>query len=87
MSPAEIISMAREAGLPDAISAHPGVKDLCRRVAASEREACAKVCEERADVHEQSAPHEETKDYQLRMMVYAKHERRCAAAIRARGDK
>jgi hypothetical protein len=53
-------------------------------VAAAEREACAKVCEERADRHADDAQYEDTEDYKERSLVYAKHVRRCAAAIRAR---
>lgn len=55
-------------------------------VAEAEREECAKVCDERAQMHEDAAPYEETSDYMLRMLVYAKHERRCGAAIRSRSQ-
>jgi hypothetical protein len=44
-----------------------------------ERERCAKICEARAAEHEENGE-DEGDD---RFLVYAKHERRCAAAIRA----
>lgn len=51
-----------------------------------EREACAKACEEIAGRHEDSAACEHDQDFAMRFRVYAKHTRRCADAIRARGD-
>lgn len=39
----DIIRLAREAGLPDAISAHPGVQQLVRAAVEAERDACAGV--------------------------------------------
>lgn len=39
----DIIRMAQEAGLPDAISAHPGVQQLVRSAVAAERKACAQL--------------------------------------------
>jgi hypothetical protein len=44
----------------------------------AERERCAQVCEARAAEHEENAADESDE----RFAVYAKHERRCAAAIR-----
>ena len=41
---------------------------------------CARVCEQHAADHEESARDESDE----RFAVYAKHERRCAAAIKAR---
>lgn len=55
-------------------------------VAAAEREECAKVCEARAASHEEDSAYEDDADYKERYLVYAKHERRCADAIRARGQ-
>jgi hypothetical protein len=47
-----------------------------------ERERCAKICEARAAEHEENGE-DEGDD---RFLVYAKHERRCAAAIRAQKE-
>lgn len=49
-------------------------------------EMCAKVCEDRAASHEEDSSFEEDADYKQRYLVYAKHERRCAEAIRAKGQ-
>ena len=54
--------------------------------ATAEREACAKVCEQRAADHEEDSRLEDDPDYKERCLVYAKHERRCAKEIRARGS-
>lgn len=87
MTMEELLRMAASgANLPASLSAHPGVKDFGRRLAALARtqtlEAAAKVCEGRAADHEESAQYEENADYALRYRVYAKHERRCADEIR-----
>jgi len=89
----DVLRMAKEAGA-DPTHWHDGLitvgfhgKELlafAALVAAAEREACAKVCEERADRHADDAQYEDTEDYRERCMVYAKHVRRCAVAIRAR---
>lgn len=51
MTPADIERLAREAGLPASISAHPGVKHLCRlvRAAALEEAVLAVADEQLAD--------------------------------------
>lgn len=48
----------------------------------AERERCAKVADAIAAQHEADAPHEDTDDYRERKLVYAKHVRRVADAIR-----
>lgn len=88
----DIIRMAREAGIglvegASLVAFH--MSDLERfagLVAAAEREACAKVCEQRAADHEEDSRFEDDSDYKERFLVYAKHERRCAEEIRARGN-
>ena len=81
MTQDEIIRMAREAGLIEVFSQYGDMHikqakpELLERfaalVAAHEREACAKVCEEkRIQMNYSEAPYNQ-----------------CAAAIRARGDK
>ena len=48
MTPADILRMAREAGLPfydSALSDQSPVERFAALVAAAEREACAKLCE------------------------------------------
>jgi hypothetical protein len=47
-----------------------------------ERERCAKVCEDYAKEKEEASADEEDADYKERFLVYAKHVRKCAAAIR-----
>jgi hypothetical protein len=80
----DIIAMAREAGLlaeDEAwVSPHQeAIERFAALVAAAEREACAKACEQRA------------KDYGYETDFYAAEHvseaRYCAAAIRARGEK
>jgi hypothetical protein len=88
----DVLRMAREAGGDHDDGVYLFMIDELERfaalVAAAEREACAKVCEERADRHADDAQYEDTEDYKERSLVYAKHVRRCAAAIRARaGDQ
>lgn len=46
-------------------------------------EEAARVADAAADQHEEEAPFEDTDDYRERKLVYAKHIRRVAAAIRA----
>jgi acyl-CoA reductase-like NAD-dependent aldehyde dehydrogenase len=53
-------------------------------VAAREREACAKVCDQQAFKHVEASEDEETEDLRERCLVYAKHIRRCSGLIRAR---
>lgn len=56
-------------------------------VRAEALEEAAQVCDKYAQGKEDNAPYEDTPDYSLRMMVYAKHVRRCAEAIRALASK
>ena len=78
-----VIEMAREAGLPEAWISDTGVlkwSDLERfaeLVRADEREACAKVCEERIGGAVQ--PNEWWSGFKSAM-------KQCAAAIRARSN-
>ena len=93
MTQDEIIRMAQQVqdeGFAP-VGIWPEVRRLCELAfaagAAHEREACAKVCEEEAERHEEMSKYEDTEDYAERCLVYGKHIRTCAAAIRARGDK
>ena len=75
MTQDEIIRMAREAGFEGLIEKAWGIEQLERfaaLVAAHEREACAKVCEQ-IDTAAFGSERPEPND--------------CAAAIRARGEK
>ena len=45
----DIIRMAREAGLPSSELYHGNLERFAALVAAAEREACAKVCDEKVD--------------------------------------
>jgi hypothetical protein len=95
----DVLRMAREAAAFGRYHGNPikedsvelsfaAIERFAALVAASEREACAKVCEERADRHADDAQYEDTEDLRFRSLVYAKHVRRCAEAIRARaGDQ
>ena len=56
MSRDDIIRMAREAGLPAGYDDQ--LEDFAALVAAAERKACAKVCDERAMRCEYEAQHE-----------------------------
>jgi len=94
------LRLAREAGLPvsdkfdgigyvwcsDEYPIDEQLQRFANLVAAAEREACAKVCEQRAADHEEDSRFEDDPDYKERFLVYAKHERRCAKEIRARGN-
>jgi hypothetical protein len=71
----DIIRMAREAGLdPDLWNYTDAFERFAALVAAHEREACAKVCDNRI-TNEAGMQRE---DYE---------NRQCAAAIRARGEQ
>ena len=75
----DIIRMAQECGLTINGNVMLGVEHFANLVAVAEREACARVCENRAN------------GYQHETDVYA-HEHineanYCAAAIRARGEE
>ena len=70
MTQDEIIRMAREAGFIN-LALEPKLTRFAALVAAHEREACAKVCEEkRIQMNYTEAPYNQ-----------------CAAAIRARGER
>jgi DNA-binding protein YbaB len=73
MTREEIIRMAREAGLdPDLWNYTDAFERFAALVATAEREACAKVCEERQEVFQK---------------YYTKGlPKLCAEAIRARGN-
>jgi hypothetical protein len=74
MTQDEIIEMARQAGWPDSLVAPiimAKLNDFAKLVAAKEREACAKVCDELSDKHTWEG-------------CYADE---CATAIRARGEQ
>lgn len=82
----DIISMAREAGLGHAkgsgFGTHSGTHRFARLVAAAEREACAKVCEQQKDAWVDGSD-------QFGQPCPAKVKATpasCAAAIRARGQ-
>lgn len=45
MTREEYFLLANECGLPAAIYAHPGVRDLVRKAVLLTREECAQVCE------------------------------------------
>ena len=74
----DIIRMAREAGFPerrafsDLSDLYPRLERFANLVAAAEREACAKVCENGTFLHDFSPE--------------AVYSRACARAIRARGQ-
>jgi hypothetical protein len=84
MNREDIIRMAEEAGLEKVVAEFsdgtkitscppiPGLKNFARLVAAAEREACAKVCDARY-MGDNNREDMEAK--------------RCAAAIRARGEQ
>ena len=71
----DIIRMAREAGFTEGdISLFPDlIAHFAALVAAHEREACAKVCDEREEIFQK---------YYIRGLPG-----QCASAIRARGEK
>lgn len=70
ISKEDVIRMARYAGLPNAIAAHPGVKQLIQLAMAAERDACLKAVNE---VYGTVAPFSE---HAVSL---------CTAAIRSRG--
>ena len=82
MTQDEIIEMAREARLPNSDLYHGNLKTFANLVAAKEREACAKVCEQSEipipiDFWLKSTKKEISKHTALAL----------AAAIRARGEQ
>lgn len=73
MTQDDILEMARSVGLTDGIELQHEIDAVMRfaeLVAAAEREACAKVCE----------------DFEHENWEYMQGSLLCAAAIRARGD-
>ena len=80
MKTEDIIRMAREAGWPDSLVAPiimAKLAEFAALVAAAEREACAKVCDDLP----MYGPDDETANW------YGLAQVDCAAAIRARGNK
>jgi hypothetical protein len=78
----------QQAGFTPAAIASVHMDECLQRFArlamAHAAEEAAKCCEERAAGHEEDATAEPDSDYADRFRVYAKHERRCADAIRER---
>ena len=74
----QVVEMAREAGICTWLKPPEDVTERLERFAelvrADEREACAKVCEERIEFWQRDDGRRYEDEY-------------CAAAIRARGDK
>ena len=73
MTREDIIKLAREAGWPHAWMDAERLERFAALVAAAEREACAKACEERQEVFQK---------YYTKGLAAM-----CAEAIRARGNK
>jgi len=79
MKPDDIIKMAREAGLdPDLWNYTDAFERFAALVAAREREACAKVCDEKVDAEYKTGK----VDHHEMGWTQA-----CAIAIRARGEQ
>jgi len=84
MTQDEIMEMARQAGLPEAIIEMTPIafEVFAKLVATKEREACAKLCE--TEMRDWYAS--QNKTAQSKIMLYtAVYD--CAAAIRARGQE
>lgn len=75
MTHEEIIAMAREAGLSFVPDTNSPLVRIVRKAVAKERDACALVCDELAELN-RTAPTDS-------MWQWGE----CAAAIRARGQK
>ena len=75
MTHEEIIAMAREEGLSFVPDTNSPLVRIVRKAVAKEREACAQVCDELAELN-RTAPTDS-------MWQWGE----CAAAIRARGTK
>ena len=83
MTREDIIRMAQEAGLPACHTTHPkALGRFAALVAAAEREACAKVCEEQRSIEWVKASMPALIKYEPENLMANK----CAAAIRARGQ-
>ena len=93
ISPQDVIEMARQAGLHLVGTEHnlaytEVIEDFAKLVAAKEREACAKLCDERARVLD--AWFEERKQHMSGYGIafnggVSSASKRCASSIRARG--
>ena len=75
MTHEEIIAMAREEGLSFVPDTNSPLARIVRKAVAKEREACAKVCDELAELN-RTAPTDSRWQWG-----------ECAAAIRTRGTK
>ena len=80
MTHKEIIAMAREEGLSFVPDANSPLARIVRKAVAKEREACAQVCEANRTNPPQGKPDDVERGFNAAI-------RRCAAAIRARGQK
>jgi hypothetical protein len=80
MTHEEIIAMAREEGLSFVPDANSPLARIVRKAVAKEREACAQVCEANRTNPPQGKPDDVERGFNAAI-------RRCAAAIRARGQK
>jgi hypothetical protein len=81
----DIIAMAREAGFADGVAEIVGLEGFARfaaLVAAAEREACAKVCENLAK--DRGMFHPDDEDFKNGVLAGAGM---CAVTIRMRGRK
>ena len=79
MTKDQIMRMARKAGMPDPMVFIGAYERFAASVAADEREACAKVCEQRAGTVSMFATSRDTK-------IHNQAVTGDAAAIRARGN-
>ena len=82
----EIIRMAREADAAhDEVVVTPFLERFAALVAAAEREACAKVCDEETLIRTKAGQsHPEESDSRGRCFAAARAAINCASAIRAR---
>lgn len=80
MTHEEIIAMAREEGLSFVPDPNSPLARIVRKAVAKEREACAQVCEANRTNPPQGKPDDVERGFNAAI-------RRCAAAIRARGQK
>ena len=80
MTHEEIIAMAREEGLSFVPDTNSPLARIVRKAVAKEREACAQVCEANRTNPPQGKPDDVERGFNAAI-------RRCAAAIRARGQK
>ena len=83
MTKDDIMKMARDAGAPDPMVFIGAYERFAALIAASEREACAKLCDDEAGQSMQCAGSMTTGPYDWK----ADGATDCAEAIRARGQK